>query len=291
MAYTRVNWEDLPSTNTPRNATNLNKMDSAIKEHDDKLIGAKSMGNVIVESIESKNMFDKNTALKNAWLSDSGQINVYTNDNLVSGYIPVKPNTTYTASGYYANKYLKICGYNSNKGFTQVIIDINSSQTYQTITTGSNDYFIRVGFGDSAPTADTLQVELGSVVSSYTAYQNLNNSGTLLFDGELLSADIPLNDNLNKYEYVEITFGNFYSGYNVIKINPNAIQNICLTSIELDFSDANNHGVVLVNNKFALDGNYLRFGGSLRTFKYQYDANWTQDQNNSLYIKKIVGYR
>lgn len=291
MAYTRVNWEDLPSTNTPRNATNLNKMDSAIKEHDDELIGAKSMGNVIVESIESKNKFDKNTALKNAWLGDSGQINSYTNDNLVSGYIPVKPNTTYTASGYYANKYLKICGYNSNKEFTQVIIDINSSQTYQTITTGSNDYFIRVGFGDSVSTADTLQFENGSVVTPVSPYQNLDNSGVLLFDGELINADIPLNDSLNKYEYVEITFGNIYTGFNIIKINPNSVESISLTSAELDFSGANNHGVVLVNNKFTLDGNYLRFGGSLRTFKYQNDANWTQDQNNSIYIKKIVGYR
>ena len=30
MAYTRVNWEDLPSTDTPINATNLNKMDEGI---------------------------------------------------------------------------------------------------------------------------------------------------------------------------------------------------------------------------------------------------------------------
>lgn len=30
MAYTRVNWEDLPSTNTPINRTNLNKMDAGI---------------------------------------------------------------------------------------------------------------------------------------------------------------------------------------------------------------------------------------------------------------------
>lgn len=32
MAYTRVNWEDLPSTNTPINAENLNKMDEGIYE-------------------------------------------------------------------------------------------------------------------------------------------------------------------------------------------------------------------------------------------------------------------
>lgn len=33
MAYTRVNWEDLPSTNTPINATNLNKMDKGIEDN------------------------------------------------------------------------------------------------------------------------------------------------------------------------------------------------------------------------------------------------------------------
>jgi hypothetical protein len=30
MAYTRVNWKDLPSTDTPINAENLNKMDEEI---------------------------------------------------------------------------------------------------------------------------------------------------------------------------------------------------------------------------------------------------------------------
>lgn len=34
MAYTRVNWENLPSTNTPLNATNLNKMDAGIASLD-----------------------------------------------------------------------------------------------------------------------------------------------------------------------------------------------------------------------------------------------------------------
>lgn len=32
MAYTRVNWENLPSTKTPVNADNLNKMDKGIKD-------------------------------------------------------------------------------------------------------------------------------------------------------------------------------------------------------------------------------------------------------------------
>lgn len=37
MAYTRVNWEDAPSTATPRNAANLNKMDKGIKDLEDSL--------------------------------------------------------------------------------------------------------------------------------------------------------------------------------------------------------------------------------------------------------------
>ena len=36
--YERVNWEDLPSKNTPINAENLNKMDKAIDELDDKIV-------------------------------------------------------------------------------------------------------------------------------------------------------------------------------------------------------------------------------------------------------------
>lgn len=33
--YIRINWEDYPSTATPRNAVNLNKMDKGIKDCDD----------------------------------------------------------------------------------------------------------------------------------------------------------------------------------------------------------------------------------------------------------------
>ena len=37
MAYKRVNWENLPSTNTPVNADNLNKMDEGIANADTKI--------------------------------------------------------------------------------------------------------------------------------------------------------------------------------------------------------------------------------------------------------------
>jgi len=35
MSYTKTNWENLPSTNTPINATNLNKIEQGIKDNSD----------------------------------------------------------------------------------------------------------------------------------------------------------------------------------------------------------------------------------------------------------------
>ena len=49
MAYTRVNWENLPSTNTPVNADNLNKMDkgiaNAVEKTGDTLTGSLKFNN------------------------------------------------------------------------------------------------------------------------------------------------------------------------------------------------------------------------------------------------------
>lgn len=59
MAYTRVNWQDLPSTATPRNATNLNIMDAGIKDIDDKVLGNASMGDITVSGITSTTGVDK----------------------------------------------------------------------------------------------------------------------------------------------------------------------------------------------------------------------------------------
>lgn len=42
--YERINWEDLPSKNTPINAENLNKMDKAIDKLDDKIVELEENG-------------------------------------------------------------------------------------------------------------------------------------------------------------------------------------------------------------------------------------------------------
>ena len=44
MAYTRVNWQDSPSTATPISASNLNKMDKGIKDLEDSLATVATTG-------------------------------------------------------------------------------------------------------------------------------------------------------------------------------------------------------------------------------------------------------
>lgn len=55
MAYERVNWENLPSTNTPVNATNLNKMDAGIAN--------------AVENLDKLSTYSTNETKIGTWIS------------------------------------------------------------------------------------------------------------------------------------------------------------------------------------------------------------------------------
>lgn len=277
MAYTRVNWEDLPSTNTPRNATNLNNMDAGIKENNDMLTGASPAGNMIVDSIRSKNMFNKNTATRGYYISDTGVITSFS-DVFYSDFIPVKPNTRYSVSG--KTDWQVTALYDNNKTFISRINDTD-------LITTSNTYYIRT-LGLIANIND-IQVEKGSVVTPYSPYQNLDNSGTILFDGESTSADIQLLDSLNKYEYVDIFYGNIYSGIKKNKFKVLNSNTFILSSFELDNGN-NNFGIAIIVSKYIFDTNYLRYNFTSRIFKYENDNNWVQDRINSNYIYRVVGY-
>ena len=166
MAYTRVNWEDLPSTNTPRNATNLNNMDAQIKENDDKLLGNKPMGSIVVDDVSGKNLFVNGANIVTpGYLNASG--NVVTTDTTLSyqdRLIPVKPSTQYTISSNTATVY-RIAEYGSNGAFIQR--DLNSSaRTSYTITTTANTYFIKMA-GTLTTILGSLQIEEGSTATDY----------------------------------------------------------------------------------------------------------------------------
>ena len=75
MAYVRVNWENSPSTNTPRNADNLNIMDAGIEYNDQRLDGTKPMGSIVVDDINCKNLL----SIPNGTFSNNGVTAVVNN--------------------------------------------------------------------------------------------------------------------------------------------------------------------------------------------------------------------
>lgn len=64
-AYTRIDWENEPSTNTPINETNLNKMDYAIDELDNRVIAqdVEKATKIEVSTLVADVDFDENTGI------------------------------------------------------------------------------------------------------------------------------------------------------------------------------------------------------------------------------------
>ena len=116
---------------------------------------------------KGKNLFDKNSNIVNNYtFGGTGDLVSNTDFFYQSKYIPVKPNTTYSASGS------RVVGSDSLR-----IIEYTASQTFikrnfelYTFTTSSTTYFIRVS--NYKTLLDTLQVEEGSTATAYEQYVN-----------------------------------------------------------------------------------------------------------------------
>lgn len=156
-------FKDLPNTTTPLTASRLNGL----------LDGEEAMGNLVVDSIRSKNMFDKSNIARGLTYSSTGTTTNLTNSFVQYVYIPVKPNTQYTI-GTQTN-------YTSETDYRLQILEYNSSKTFiqrnnllsrtSTITTTANTYFVRIGA--STITKNELQFEEGASLTTYAPYQNL----------------------------------------------------------------------------------------------------------------------
>ena len=86
MAYTKINWEDSPSTNTPINASNLNKMDTQIKDNADDIEELES--NISKLNLVDFESFD-NTKITTSYgvIGNETNIQVATNEDGTVGKI------------------------------------------------------------------------------------------------------------------------------------------------------------------------------------------------------------
>lgn len=169
IPYTYLEFEDLPSTNTPINATNLNAMQDSIHEETQEDIKNAVTGDLVVDSIRTKNMFDKNSILMGYELNSADGTTSANSNYYVSDYIPVKPNTNYYLTK--TNNSTSNCFYDINKNF---ISTIRKDQGVITTPDNSNVYYMR--FNGPLSDLDNVQVEEGSVATEYKPYQNLDKT-------------------------------------------------------------------------------------------------------------------
>ena len=205
MAYTKTNWQDLPNTTTPVNASNLNNIETGVENNDKRLNGTSVAGSMIVDGIRTKNMLNTLTLVQASTGgagtdiegTTSATITARTKDSIsftttsnwqgvASFYIEVKPSTQYTLSfqnsAGASQSYSKIVCYNNSKTMLQDFSQ--SGNLTHTITTPANTKYIRVIIekitsSSTATTLSNIQFEEGSSATTYKTYEeiDINDSG------------------------------------------------------------------------------------------------------------------
>lgn len=214
---TRIRFEDLPSTNTPRNAENLNKLNNVVISPTEPTTGEE------VWIQEGKNLFDKNHYnLYKGYIGED--LTFIENGFAFTVYLKVKPNTTYTISKV-ATENFKIGTGTEVPATGGKVNSFNdySNKTSATITTGENDNYLYIylfwgsdinGFKNIL---ETLQVEQGTA-TAYEPYiekkiytKNDNEVYEEFCNVKVLNDMIPQKINLTiNTEYVYLTDLSYY---------------------------------------------------------------------------------
>ena len=173
MAYVPTVWEN---DTTEVDEDNMNHIEQGIKNNNDNLQGITSMGNIRVESIRSKNMFNQYNLNNNKLIqteSTSEELSSYTGAQ-TTNWIPCKPSTTYTLHGTNVNRF-RIQYKNASGTIVYGGSDSDDHQTY-TFTTSNNSVLFRIYFyTGNETTFPDVQIEEGSTATPYSPFQDLNN--------------------------------------------------------------------------------------------------------------------
>lgn len=128
-----------------------------------------SMGSIVVDDINCKNLFNKNNVLIGVFINLSGVQTASENMCMTNYYIEVNPNTEYTFSSNVAN-YLYIAEYNSSKEFIKST-GIDATDKEITITTDIGTKYVIASC--SKHYLDGMQFEEGSTATNYSEYKGI----------------------------------------------------------------------------------------------------------------------
>ena len=164
MAYNKTIWEN---NVTPIDADKLNNMENGIEEINNAINGSKCMSKIIVEDIECKNLFNKNTVSTGFYLNTAGNLEVNTG-YVVSDFIEVEEGETYflPTRGTTRTKF-----YDSSKKATTDTWDVADGDISFVIPNGVK--YIRFSIATTV-SLNTFQFEKGSVATDYVEYKEIS---------------------------------------------------------------------------------------------------------------------
>lgn len=182
----KINFQNLPSTETPINDTNLNLLQDNIEDVFD---GTTPMGSIVVDSVESKNLLNTdNPEISTSgitWTGSGATHNLTTTIAFGGGvhwFIPVKEGEKYTFSYKQRNNtnvYLYIAERSQPKwDNTNVLRNIVNDGTNTSYSfTIQNDGWLSMSFQSSVSVSNVLieeiQLEKGEIQTQFSEYQGL----------------------------------------------------------------------------------------------------------------------
>lgn len=195
-----VDFKDYPDTTTPIDSYNLNKIQTdARDEMNSKFNGESVAGNMVVESIRTKNLFNRDGSMSiNGVYTNSTNNTITANANSTILCMPCKPNTTYTITRVNKGKRAVVCETTElPKIGTAITIlgggegDEWAEQDPNPITTTSDAKYLIMWYSNKStpPTypnnngftekeiRDGIQVEEGDTATSFKPHQNLDPVG------------------------------------------------------------------------------------------------------------------
>lgn len=170
-------FKNLPNTTTPLTAPRLNAL----------LDGDEPMGNIVVDSIKTKNIFGNFVPIRGYIYGTSMRTGIYMPDRLA--LIPCSPNTTYTVSRSVITSSFRVGDCTEIPQVVSTYTDItipsiieNNNGTIITYTTSSTAKYLIIHYAntnnDSSTTIQNslagMQVEKNSEATTFSPYQQLD---------------------------------------------------------------------------------------------------------------------
>lgn len=299
MAYNKTNWQNSPNTTSPINATNLNNIETGIENNDKRLNGTAPMGNVVVDSIRSKNMFDKSTLIE-------GDItNAYTTIRVSSRQLLYLKAGTYTFSTNLPSTYNFALSVQSDgspplSSYPTYSYDsgwqTTSSKTFTLSVAGYFSIAIKKSDNSDISTSAVLnlketynyQLETGSTATTYVPYQNTNAGCKVLFkqSGTLSNitsqSTITLTENYKNFKYIDVLYCRYGAFSSSVRFNAEAQYSVMMN---LMYSSG---GV------FRFYSTNLTFSGASVTLSDKIlcnDLGTISATENNLIIYEVIGYK